>query len=43
MEKIRWKHRVRNEVLHVAKEERYMIHPTKEWKANWIGHIWHRN
>jgi hypothetical protein len=34
---------MRNEVLHIVKEERNTLHPIKERKANWIGHILHRN
>jgi hypothetical protein len=44
MEKISWTDRVRNEeVLHRGKEERNIIHTIKRRKANWIGHILHRN
>jgi hypothetical protein len=44
MEKISWTDRVRNEeVLHRAKEERNIVHTIKRRKANWIGHILHRN
>jgi hypothetical protein len=39
MEKISWTDRVRNEV----KEERNILHTIKRNKANWIGHILHRN
>jgi hypothetical protein len=36
--------RVRNEeVLHRIKEERNVLHTIKRRKANWIGHILHRN
>jgi hypothetical protein len=31
------------EVLHSAKEERNIIDTAKGRKANWIGHILHRN
>jgi hypothetical protein len=35
---------VRNEeVLHRVKEERNIVHTVKRLKANWIGHILHRN
>jgi hypothetical protein len=35
---------VRNkEVLHRVKEERNILHTIKRWKANYIGHILHRN
>jgi hypothetical protein len=35
---------VRNEeVLHRVKEERNIVHTIKRRKANWIGHILHRN
>jgi hypothetical protein len=44
MEKIVWTDRVRNEeVLHGFKQERNILHTVKTRKANWIGHIWHRN
>jgi hypothetical protein len=44
MEKISWTDRVRNEeVLHGVKEERNILHTIKRRKANWIGHILHRN
>jgi len=44
MEKICWTDHVRNEeVLHTVKEERNIIHMYIKWKANWIGHILHRN
>ena len=31
------------EVLHTVKEERNILHTIKRRKANWIGHILHRN
>jgi hypothetical protein len=35
---------VRNEeVLHIAKKERKVLHTIKRRKANWIGHILRRN
>jgi hypothetical protein len=35
---------VRNEeVLHIVKEERNIVHTIKRRKANWIGHILRRN
>jgi hypothetical protein len=44
MEKIIWTDRVRNEkVLHRVKAERDIVHTVKIRKANWIGHILHRN
>jgi hypothetical protein len=44
MENISWTDRVRNEeVLHRVKEERNIVHTIKRRKANWIGHILHRN
>jgi hypothetical protein len=44
MEKISWTDHVRNEeVLHRVKEERNILHTIKRRKANWIGHILHRN
>jgi hypothetical protein len=43
MEKISWTDRVRNEgVLHIVKEERNILNTIKR-RANWIGHILHRN
>ena len=36
--------RVRNEdVLHRVKKERNILHTVNRRKANWIGHILHRN
>jgi hypothetical protein len=32
-----------DEVLHRVKEERNILHTIKRRKANWIGHILHRN
>jgi hypothetical protein len=44
METISCTDRVRNEeVLHRVKEERNIIHTITTRKANWIGHILHRN
>jgi hypothetical protein len=44
MEKISWTDHVRNEkVLLIVKEQSNIIHVTSIWKANWIGHILHRN
>jgi hypothetical protein len=44
MEKINWMDRVNNEaVLHRVKEERSILHTIRPRKANWIGHILHRN
>jgi hypothetical protein len=44
MEKISWPDRVRNEeVLHRVKEERNILRTRTRWKANWIGHVLHRN
>jgi hypothetical protein len=43
MEKISWTDCARNqEVLHTVKEKRTIVHTIK-MKANWIGHILHRN
>jgi hypothetical protein len=42
MEKLSWPNHVINEVLHRVKEERNILHTIKR-KANWIGHILHRN
>jgi len=44
MEKISWTEHVRNEeVLLGVKEQRNILHETSKWKANWIGHILHKN
>jgi hypothetical protein len=35
---------VRNEeVLLIVKKQRNILHEIRKWKANWIGHILHRN
>ena len=39
MEKISWTDRVRNEVLHRAKDQRNILRAIKIRKTNWIGHI----
>jgi len=31
------------EVLLRVKEQRHSLHEISKWKANWIGHILHRN
>jgi hypothetical protein len=41
MEKISWTDHVRNE--EVAEEQRNILHEISKRKANWIGHILHRN
>ena len=44
MEKISWTDRVRNEeVLLRVNEQRNILHEIRKRKANWIGHILHRN
>jgi len=44
MEKISWTDYVRNEeVLLRVKERRNILHEISKRKANWIGHILHRN
>ena len=43
MEKICWTDHVRNEVLLRVKEQRNIPHEVSKRKANWIGHILHRN
>jgi len=44
MEKISWTDHVRNEeVLLRVKEKRNILHKIRKSKANWIGHILHRN
>ena len=34
---------MRNEVLHVVKEERNTQHIIKQKKADWIGRLWRRS
>ena len=44
MEKISWTDHVRNEeVLLRVKEQRNILHEIFKLKANWMGHILHRN
>ena len=44
MEKISWTHHVRNEeVLLRVNEQRNILYGIRKRKANWIGHILHRN
>ena len=44
MEKISWTEHVRNEELLLrVKEQRNILHEISKRKANWIGHILHRN
>jgi len=44
MKKSSWTDHVRNEeVLLRVKEQRNILHETSKRKANWIGHILHRN
>ena len=44
MEKISWTDHVRNEeVLFIVKEQRNILHEIIKRKADWIGHILHRN
>jgi len=44
MEKISWTDHVRNEeVLLRVKEQRNILHKISKRKADWIGHILHRN
>jgi hypothetical protein len=43
MEKNIWTDHVRNEVLLTVKEQRNILHEISKRKANWIGHILHRN
>jgi replicative superfamily II helicase len=44
MEKISWTDNMRNEeILQRVKEERNILQTIKRMKANWIGHILHRN
>jgi len=43
-ERISWTDHVRNEeVLLKVKEQRNILHEISKQKANWIGHILHRN
>jgi hypothetical protein len=44
MENISWADHVRNEeVLLRVREQRNILHETRKWKDNWIGHILRRN
>jgi hypothetical protein len=43
MEKISWTDRVRNEEVLRRIKERNIVQTIKRRKANWIGHILHRN
>jgi hypothetical protein len=44
MEKISWSDHVRNEeVLLRVKEQKNILHEIRKPKANWIGHILHRD
>jgi len=43
MEKLSWTDHVRNEVLLRVNEQRNILHEIRQRKANWIGHILHRN
>jgi len=44
VEKISWTNHVRNEeALRTVKEQRNILHEVSKRKANWIGHILHRN
>ena len=44
MEKISWTDHVRNEdVLLRVNEQRNILYEIRKRKANWIGHILHRN
>jgi len=44
MEKNSWTDHVRNEkILLRVKEQRNILHEISKRKANWIGHILHRN
>jgi len=44
MEKICWTDHVRNEeVLLRVNEQRNILQEIRKWKANWNGHILHRN
>ena len=44
MEKISWTdHVINEELLFRVKEQRNILHEISKRKANWIGHILHRN
>jgi hypothetical protein len=43
IEKISSTDNVRNEVLLRVKEQRIILHELRNWKANWVFHILHRN
>jgi len=43
MKKISWTDHVRNEEVLLRKEQRNILHEINKRKANWIGHVLHRN
>ena len=43
MEKISSTDHIKDEILHRIKDERSILNTIKQKKANWIGHILHRN
>ena len=44
MEQIIWTDHVKyEEVFLRVNEQRNILHEIRKWKANWIGHILHRN
>jgi hypothetical protein len=43
MEKINWTDHVKHEVLLRVNKQRNILHEIRIRKANWIGHILHRN
>jgi hypothetical protein len=44
MEKISWTDRLRNDkILLRVRDQRNILHEISKRKANWIGHILHRN
>ena len=43
MEKISWTDYMRNEVLLRVNEQRNILHEIRKRKADWVGHILHRN
>jgi len=43
VEKVSLSDSMKNDILHGVKEERSILYTIKRRKANWIGHILHRN
>jgi hypothetical protein len=43
LDKMTWTDHVGNEVSHIAKEEKNILHAIQRRQASWIEHILHRN